>query len=165
MCEYNEGKAHRDGGFPVSERNSDRPICEVIVAQPIDIKKAAFREVSYVTGDVSGDGRAILLRVQTERHGEVDLSFPTVDLQHLVTLLLILGGKAAIRGRYAAFSETFQTQPLPLHGVSLGLDENEGVLTVEVGATVLSFSLSRGSMAEIGRAIVELQSQGAPPPA
>ena len=108
------------------------------------------------------DGRAILLRVPTEHHGEVVVSFPTVDLQHLVTLLLILGGKAAIRGRYAAFSETFQAQPLPLHGVSLGLDENEGVLTVEVGATVLSFSLSRGSMAEIGRAIVDLQ---APQPA
>jgi hypothetical protein len=121
----------------------------------------SFREVSYVTGDVSADGHAILLRVQTERHGWIDLSFPTVDLQHLVTLLLILGGKAAIRGRYAAFSETFQAQPLPLHGVSLGLYEDEGVLTVEVGATVLSFSLSRGSMAEIGRAIVELQGQGA----
>ena len=77
---------------------------------------------------------------------------PTVDLQHLVTLLLILGGKAALRGRFAAFSETFQAQPLPLHGVSLG------VLTIEVGATVLSFSLSRGSMAEIGRAILELES-------
>jgi len=74
-----------------------------------------------------------------------------VDLQHLVTLLLILGGKAALRGRFAAFSETFQAPPLPLHGVSLGLDENEGVLTIEAGATVLSFSLSRGSMTEIGR--------------
>ena len=82
-----------------------------------------------------------------------------------MTLLLILGGKAAIRGRYAAFSETFQAQPLPLHGVSLGLDENEGVLTVEVGATVLSFSLSRGSMAEIGRAIVDLQAAQPAPPA
>jgi hypothetical protein len=129
---------------------------EVVVAQQIDIK--AFRQVSYVTGDVSADGSAILLRVETERHGQVDLSFPTVDLQHLVTLLLILGGKAAVRGRFAAFSETFQAPPLPLHGVSLGLEQNEGVLTIEVGATVLSFSLSRGSMAEIGRTILELES-------
>ncbi len=126
------------------------------MAQQIDIK--AFRQVSYVTGDVSADGSAILLRVETERHGQVDLSFPTVDLQHLVTLLLILGGKAAVRGRFAAFSETFQAPPLPLHGVSLGLEQNEGVLTIEVGATVLSFSLSRGSMAEIGRTILELES-------
>ena len=124
---------------------------------------AAFREVSYVTGDVSGDGSAILLGVETERHGRVNLSFLTVDLQHLVTLLLMLGGKAALRGRFAAFSETFQAPPLPLHGVSLGLDENEGVLTVEVGATVLSFSLSPGSMAEIGRTILELKEQGAKP--
>ena len=126
------------------------------MAQQIDIK--AFQQVSYVTGDVSADGSAILLRVETERHGQVDLSFPTVDLQHLVTLLLILGGKAAVRGRFAAFSETFQAPPLPLHGVSLGLEQNEGVLTIEVGATVLSFSLSRGSMAEIGRTILELDS-------
>lgn len=126
------------------------------MAHQIDIK--AFRQVSYVTGDVSADGSAILLRVETERHGQVDLSFPTVDLQHLVTLLLILGGKAAVRGRFAAFSETFQAPPLPLHGVSLGLEQNEGVLTIEVGATVLSFSLSRGSMAEIGRTILELES-------
>ena len=126
------------------------------MTQQTDIK--SFRQVSYVTGDVSADGSAILLRVETEHDGHVDLSFPTVDLQHLVTLLLILGGKAALRGRFAAFSETFQAQPLPLHGVSLGLEEDEGVLTIEVGATVLSFSLSRGSMAEIGRAILELES-------
>ena len=126
------------------------------MVQQIDVK--AFQQVSYVTGDVSADGSAILLRVETERHGQVDLSFPTVDLQHLVTLLLILGGKAAVRGRFAAFSETFQAPPLPLHGVSLGLEQNEGVLTIEVGATVLSLSLSRGSLAEIGRTILELES-------
>src|SRR5215475_916059 len=126
------------------------------MAKPIDID--TFRPVSYVTGDVSIDGGAILLRVETEKHGSFDLSFPTVDLQPLVTLLLILGGKAAVRGRFAAFSETFNATPLPLHGVSLGLDRDEGILTVEVGATVLSFSLSRGNMAEIGRSIVAMAS-------
>jgi hypothetical protein len=124
------------------------------VPRAIDI--GSFRPVSYVTGDVSGDGSKILLRVETEKHGPVDLSFPTVDLQHIVTLLLILGGKAALRGRFAAFSETFQAPPLPLHGVSVGVDDEASVLTLEVGATVLSFSLSQGSMAEIGRAIREL---------
>jgi hypothetical protein len=123
---------------------------------PRTIDFDSFRPVSYVTGDVSGDGSRILLRVETEKHGPLDLSFPTVDLQHIVTLLLILGGKAAVRGRFAAFSETFHAPPLPLHGVSVGVDEEESVLTLEVGATVLSFSLSQGSMAEIGRAIREL---------
>jgi hypothetical protein len=114
-------------------------------------------QVSYVTGDVSADGAEILLRVATEQDGQVELSFPTVDLQHFVTLLLMLGGKAAVKGRYAAFSETLQVQPLPLHGVSLGVDEDDqGVLTLEVGATILSFSLSRHSLAEIGRAIMEV---------
>jgi hypothetical protein len=122
--------------------------------EPVDF--ASFLRASYVTGDVSADGSSIYLRVETEHDGAVDLAFATVDLQPLVTLLLILGGKAAVRGRFAAFSETFNATPLPLHGVSLGLDRDEGILTVEVGATVLSFSLSRGSMAEIGRSIVEL---------
>jgi hypothetical protein len=72
------------------------------------IRERLFHPVAYVTGDVSDDGSAILLRVETERRGHVDLSLATVDLQHLVTLLLILGGKAALRGRFAAFSETFQ---------------------------------------------------------
>lgn len=121
------------------------------------IDVASFHEVSHVTGDVSADGSTILLRVETERDGPVDLSFQTVDLQHLVTLLLMLGGKAALKGRFAAFSETFQARPLPLHGVSLGLDENEAVLTIEVGAAVLSFSLPPRSMAEMGRAIATLQ--------
>lgn len=117
----------------------------------------SFRPISYVTGDVSPDGGTILLRVETEHDGEVDLSFPTVDLQHLVTLLLILGGKADGRGKFAAFSETFQPTPLPLHGVSIGLEnDKDGVLTVEIGAAVLSFSLSRHSMAEIGRTILTL---------
>jgi hypothetical protein len=116
-----------------------------------------LQQVSYVTGDVTPDGTALLLRIETERGGPVDLSFPTVDLQHLVTLLLVLGGKAAVNGRFAAFSETFQAQPLPLHGVSLGIEENDrGVLTLEVGATVLSFSLPRHSMAEMGRTILDL---------
>ena len=104
-----------------------------------------------MTGDVSPDGSTILLRVETEHDGLVDLSFPTVDLQHLVMLLLILGGKAAVNGRFAAFSETFQAQPLPLHGGSLGVEENDrGVLTVEVGAAILLFSLPRSSMMEMG---------------
>jgi hypothetical protein len=116
-----------------------------------------LQQVSYVTGDVTPDGSAILLRVETEHDGPVDLSFPTVDLQHLVTLLLVLGGKAAVNGQFAAFSETFQAQPLPLHGVSLGVEENDrGVLTLEVGATILSFSLPRNSMAEMGRTILSL---------
>jgi hypothetical protein len=113
-------------------------------------------QLSYVTGDVSADGARILLRVATEQGSHVDLSFPTVDLQHVVTLLLMLGGKAAIKGRYAASSETFQVPPLPLHGVSLGVDGKESVLTIEVGATVLSFALTADSLAEIGRTILSL---------
>jgi hypothetical protein len=53
------------------------------------IDPKTFRQVSYVTGDVTADGASILLRVGTERDGHVDLALPTVDLQHLVTLLLI----------------------------------------------------------------------------
>lgn len=124
---------------------------------PRSIDLRDLQQVSYVTGDVTPDGSALLLRIETERGGPVDLSFPTVDLQHLVTLLLVLGGKAAVNGRFAAFSETFQTQPLPLHGVSLGIEENDrGVLTLEVGATILSFSLPRSSMAEMGQTILDL---------
>lgn len=124
---------------------------------PRSIDLRDLQQVSYVTGDVTPDGRALLLRIETEQGGPVDLSFPTVDLQHLVTLLLVLGGKAAVNGRFAAFSETFQAQPLPLHGVSLGVEENDrGVLTLEVGATILSFSLPRSSMAEMGRTILDL---------
>jgi hypothetical protein len=129
---------------------------------PKTVEIRELRQVSYVTGDVTADGSAILLRVETEEEGPIDLSFPTVDLQHLVTLLLMLGGKAAVNGRFAAFSETFQTQPLPLHGVSLGVEnDNQGVLTVEVGAAILSFSLPRSSMAEIGRTILTLTGSSA----
>ena len=122
---------------------------------PFRERTGKVRQVSYVTGDVTPDGRELLLNVQTERDGRIELAFPTVDLQHLLTLLLILGGKAAVNGQFAAFSETYQAQPLPLHGVSLGMETDEkGVLTVEVGAAVLSFSLPRDSMAEIGRTIL-----------
>ena len=113
-------------------------------------------QLSYVTGDVSPDGATIELHVAREQGGPIDLSFPTVDLQHVVTLLLMLGGKAAIKGRFAASSETFQAPPLPLHGVSLGVDGRESVLTVEVGATVLSFSLTADCLGEIGRTILSL---------
>ena len=81
-----------------------------------------------------------------------ELAFRTLDPQNLLTLLLILGGNAAVKGKFAAFSESYHPQPLPLHGVSLGLDEDEkSVLTVEIGAAVLSFSLPCASMAKIGR--------------
>lgn len=116
-----------------------------------------IRRVSYVTGDVTPDGRELLVNVETERDGRIELAFPTVDLQHLVTLLLTLGGKAAVNGRFAAFSETYDARALPLHGVSLGMESEErGVLTIEVGAAVLSFSLPRASMVEIGRTILEM---------
>lgn len=89
--------------------------------------------------------------------GQVQLSFPTIDLQHVVTLLLMLGGKAATRGKFAAVSETYQPEALPLHGASIGIEENgEGVLTVELGATVLSFSMPRSSMEEIGRTMMTM---------
>lgn len=118
-------------------------------------RRSKVRQVSYVTGDVTPDGRELLLDVETEKDGRIELAFPTVDLQHLLTLLLILGGKAAVNGRFAAFSETYQAQPLPLHGVSLGMEsDDKGILTVEVGAAVLSFSLPRDSMVEIGRTIL-----------
>jgi hypothetical protein len=66
--------------------------------------------ISYVTGDVTADGSTIQLRVQTENDGAINLALPTVDLPHLVTLLLLLGGKAAVNGRFAASSETFLDQ-------------------------------------------------------
>lgn len=121
-----------------------------------------FSRISFVTGDVTSNGSSILLRVHTEEGGDIDLALPTQDLQHLVTLLLILGGKAALNGRFAANSETFWPKPLPLHGVSLGVDGGDAVLTLEVGASVLSFSVSKHSMAEIGQTIFDLTSPGAP---
>ena len=113
-------------------------------------------QVSYVTGDVTADGGTIVLRVETERNGPVQLSLPTVDLQQLVTLLLILSGKAALRGKFAATSETFWTKPVPLHGVSVGVDDDRAILTLEVGASILSFSLSAGCLSEIGRTALVL---------
>lgn len=62
-----------------------------------------------------------------------------------------------MNGRFASFSDTYQAQPLPLHGVSFGIGpDGKGVLTVEVGAAVLAFSLPRDSMAEIGRTILAM---------
>jgi hypothetical protein len=121
-----------------------------------------FSRISFVTGDVTANGGSILLRVHTEEGGDIDLALPTRDLHHLVTLLLILGGKAALNGRFAANSETFRPKPLPLHGVSLGVDGGDAVLTLEAGASVLSFSLSKRSMAEMGQTIFDLTSPGAP---
>ncbi len=74
---------------------------------PFRERSSKVRQVSYVTGDVTPDGRELLLNVETERDGRIELAFPTVDLQHLLTLLLVLGGKAAVKGRFAAFSETY----------------------------------------------------------
>jgi hypothetical protein len=128
--------------------------------RPAENNPGDFASVSFVTGDVTNDGSAILLRVQTEDNGCVHLRLPTVDLQHVVSLLLTLGGKAALNGRFAASSETFWVRPLPMHGVTLGVDDDTAVLTIEVGAAVLSFSLSPGCMAEIGRTIMTLTAPG-----
>src|SRR5262249_12958428 len=121
-----------------------------------------FASVSFMTGEVTKDGSSILLRVQTEDDGRVNLRVPTVDLQHIVTLLLLLGGKAALNGRFSASSETFWTRPLPMHGATISVDEDTAVLTIEVGAAVLSFSLTPGCMAEIGRTIMTLTAPGQP---
>ncbi len=129
---------------------------------PAKDKQETSACVSFITGEVAKDGSSIFLRVQTEQDGCVNLRVPTVDLQHIVTLLLLLGGKAALNGRFSASSETFWTRPLPMHGATISVDEDTAVLTVEVGAAVLSFSLTPGCMAEIGRTIMTLTAPGRP---
>jgi hypothetical protein len=129
---------------------------------PTDTKQGDFASVSFITGEVTKDGSSILLRVQTEHDGCVNFRVPTVDLQHIVTLLLLLGGKAALNGRFSASSETFWTRPLPMHGATISVDEDTAVLTIEVGAAVLSFSLTPACMAEIGRTIMTLTAPGQP---
>jgi hypothetical protein len=52
----------------------------------------APKQVSFDTDDVTEDGGDVLLRMQTKRDGAINLAILTVDLQHLVTPLLMLGG-------------------------------------------------------------------------
>jgi hypothetical protein len=140
IIEYSAGKAHRDGGISVPRSL----LCHGRRLRRRQRDPALRRDRASRPGEpVVSDGGPAAYRDPAAGAGRQ-------------------GGPA---GSFAAFSETFQAPPLPLHGVSLGLDENEGVLTVEVGAPVLSFSLSPGSMAEIGRTILELGEQGAKPAA
>jgi hypothetical protein len=112
--------------------------------------------VTFVSGDVDASGQSIQLRIEVDAQLDpIDLSLPTGDLTHLVSLLLLLGTKIPRRSSQQGLPDTVEA--LPLRGASLGTsDDGEQLLLFDVGATILAFRLPTDQIGEIGRALLTM---------
>jgi hypothetical protein len=115
------------------------------------------RTISFVSGDVDAAGQSVRLRIEADADNEpIDLRVAADDLPHLVNLLLQLGTRVPRRPSTGLLN-TVEVMPLPLRAASLGMtDDREPLLLLDVGDTVLAFSMPADQMADIGRALVAM---------
>src|SRR5262245_28068860 len=117
--------------------------------------------VSYVSGDVTSDGERIVLRIETAEAEPIDLAVGTDDIQHLVTLLLLLADKAATIARPPRAPEDLEAIPVPLRGLSLAeSDDGQTLLALEIGGTTIAVSLPADVLVDVGRSLAGLAGAG-----
>jgi len=117
--------------------------------------------VTGVFGDVAPDGKAIGLHIQRSEQGPVEICLRLEDVQHLISMMLVLSCEATRLQPPPAFDgPPSATVPVPLTAVNVGQDEaQQTFLMLEVGATSLTFTVPSAVLEELGRTLMAL---GAP---
>ena len=117
--------------------------------------------VSYVSGDVTSDGGRIVLRIETAEAEPIDLTVATDDIQHLVTLLLLLADKSAAITRPLPVPADLEAIPVPLRGLSLAESEDGQILlALQIGGTTIAVSLPAEALVDVGRSLAGLAIAG-----
>ncbi len=110
-----------------------------------------FSVVTYAEAGISGDGSAVLCRVQTSEHGSFRFGLKIGDVHDFVTLLLRLVAEADRDG----LAESAAYRTIPAAAVSVGMLEGDnGCLGVTIGARELVFEVPVSAMPKIGRALM-----------
>jgi hypothetical protein len=111
-----------------------------------------------VFGEVAPNGNAIGLRIQRSEQGPVDICLRIEDVQHIVSIMLVLSCEAKrLRPPPEIDAPPSKAIPLPLSAINVGQDDHEQTfLMLEVGATSLTFGLPPAALEEVGQTLLAL---------
>jgi hypothetical protein len=114
-----------------------------------------------VLGEVAPNGEAIGLRIQRSEQGPVDLCLRIQDVQHIVSMLLVLSCEAKRLQPPAAFDgPPSGAVPLPLSAINVGQDDHgQTFLLLEIGAASLMFGLPPSTLEEVGQTLLALSAR------
>jgi hypothetical protein len=128
----------------------------------------ATNSPSYVTdvfGDVAPNGDAIGLRIRRNGQDPVDIYLRIEDVQHIVSIMLVLSCEAARRRPVEPDAPPAGAVPVPLSAINIGQDDQQQTfLMLEVGATSLMFDLPPAALAEVGQTLLALSVQASAKP-
>jgi hypothetical protein len=116
--------------------------------------------VTDVLGDVAPGGDAIGLRIQRSELGPVELYLRVEDVQHIVSIMLVLCGEAQRRRPVESDAPPAGAVPVPLSAINIGQDDQrQTYMMLEVGAASLMFGLPHEVLADVGRTLLALSAQ------
>jgi len=117
--------------------------------------------VTEVCGEVAPDGKAIGLRIQRSEQGPIDLCLRIQDVQHLVSIMLVLSCEAKrLQPPTESDVPPNGTVPLPLSAINIGQDDHEQTfLMLEVGAASLTFGLAPSVLEQVGQMLIALSAR------
>lgn len=114
--------------------------------------------VTDVSGEIAPNGNAIGLRIQRSEQDPVDLCLRIEDVQHLISMMLVLSCEAKrVQPPSALDALPSAILPVPLTAINVGQDEaQQTFLMLEVGATALTFTMPSSALEELGRTLMAL---------
>jgi len=117
--------------------------------------------VTEVCGEVAPDGKAIGLRIQRSEQGPIDLCLRIQDVQHLVSIMLVLSCEAKrLQPPTESDAPPNGTVLLPLSAINVGQDDHEQTfLMLEVGAASLTFGVAPSVLEQVGQMLIALSAR------
>jgi len=121
--------------------------------------------VTDVIGEVAPNGNAIGLRIERSEEGPLDLRLGIEDIQHIVSILLVLGCQAKRLQSPQFDHPPAASLPLPLTAINVGQDEaGQTFLMLEVGAAALTFALAPSVLEEVRQLLIALSARASAKP-
>jgi hypothetical protein len=122
--------------------------------------------VTDVLGDVAPDGDSIGLRIQRSELGPIDIYLRIEDVQHIVSIMLVLCGEAQRRRPVEPDAPPAGAVPVPLSAINIGQDDQQQTfMMLEVGAASLVFGLPPTALEEVGQTLLALSARASDKPA
>jgi hypothetical protein len=116
--------------------------------------------VTDVLGEVAQSGDAIGLRIQRSEQGPVDIYLRIEDVQHIVSIMLVLCSEAQQRRPVEPDAPPAGAVPVPLTAINIGQDDRQQTfMMLEIGASSLVFELPSASLKEVGQTLLALSAQ------
>ena len=120
-------------------------------------------KVRYVSGDVVPTQGKVKLRIEAEDYAAAqDFLIAVDDIQPFVTLLLILGGRAARLHGLGSPAAQEPIVPLPVDTIAIAETvTGDALFQIEIGGTSLAFVVPAHAIADLGQTLLALSASPA----